>query len=994
MGPCAKCKECPADPKKNAYNHRLDHDDYAGQHLCTACGNAARKAGRPICSHKKWQGRLTKQRGDRTATDEDKAAVRAALLQEHAREKAQRPSPPVTPAASPEKTDPPAAPPTEPPPRQVVQGAPRVPTAAAIPVAGGSGSSVSPGTGAPMAPPVPTDPAPRPPEQDHPTAPPQAPVAIPALAPAPAPDTAQVTVVVHRSSHSQLQECKAREQRERVVKLLSEDKSLQRCDWKDWLGYAQSEDGGGFQYWLFPSIDKPKAAMITSTKAAKVVWVVHWIAALEPGHRWGRKALKSLRADHVFPPGLKTWRVMLIEALDAKKDDHWLCKVYAVTFEPVTRGKWTKRTRDQRNKLVIKSAGGRDKLDDDAIEAIEDFVKRAGEDNYLLTCSSGRACDQLSHDIGLEPTEARQLQPEPKATVPTDGAQSDAGSGAESSSPGSCGYSEAISHLNRNVPGVSFISEEADNACGWRGVARQVLGDPENFDTIKGNIIEFCHTNGLDGMLPHVKKEERLIVFESQTKDTLRGARGTSSRPLEPYVQWVRRPTSWLGELELSVISVRYKRPVLVYSLVPAGEGVAAKCIKYSADGSNEHDCTPDRETQRQAIILGHMAPNGKPLSQANHYSSGKVVDVAADDGPQQSDEREPEPDGGASGDSGGDRTDSSPDNANGPEGGAGEQVSEPEDTGGSVDGSAVDAMLDKLAPLLSRIRLSPTEPEPYIGDRKDGLAHGKGTAIFFDGREYEGEWCEGKPHGRGTETWPSGKRYVGEWREGWPHGRGTRTEPDDSRYVGEWREGIYHGTGILTSPNGAQYEGEWRECLMHGNGTHTRPNGARYEGEWREGLTHGNGTLTCPDGFRYEGEWHEGKPHGKGTVTWPDGAAQYEGDFCEGKIGKPHGKGTVTWPDGAAQYEGDFCEGKINGTGKIIASDGTTIVAIKKWRPVPTGPSKPNKKKNKRRASKDQEALIEQFRKMAESMRVPEMKRMMFEAPAEAKAVLRVSED
>ena len=55
---------------------------------------------------------------------------------------------------------------------------------------------------------------------------------------------------------------------------------------------------------------------------------------------------------------------------------------------------------------------------------------------------------------------------------------------------------------------------------------------------------------------------------------------------------------------------------------------------------------------------------------------------------------------------------------------------------------------------------------------------------------------------------------------------------------------------------------------------------------------------------------------------------------------------------------------------------------------------SKPNKKKNKRRASKDQEALIKQFRELAESMRVPEMKRMMFEAPGEAKAVLSVSED
>ena len=54
-----------------------------------------------------------------------------------------------------------------------------------------------------------------------------------------------------------------------------------------------------------------------------------------------------------------------------------------------------------------------------------------------------------------------------------------------------------------------------------------------------------------------------------------------------------------------------------------------------------------------------------------------------------------------------------------------------------------------------------------YSGDVKNGVPHGKGTAIYSSGEKYIGDWKEGKLHGQGIYIFPDGSSFKGEWKEG-----------------------------------------------------------------------------------------------------------------------------------------------------------------------------------------------------------------------------------
>ena len=78
-----------------------------------------------------------------------------------------------------------------------------------------------------------------------------------------------------------------------------------------------------------------------------------------------------------------------------------------------------------------------------------------------------------------------------------------------------------------------------------------------------------------------------------------------------------------------------------------------------------------------------------------------------------------------------------------------------------------------------------------YIGECKDGLAHGRGISIGKD--TYEGDFVAGLPHGEGTYTWADGSIYEGSWRNGLQHGNGTFSQIIDGEklsYKGTWRNG------------------------------------------------------------------------------------------------------------------------------------------------------------------------------------------------------------
>eukprot|EP01043_Picozoa_sp_COSAG02_P099064 COSAG02_NODE_35188_length_472_cov_0.903485_2_plen_107_part_00 len=102
------------------------------------------------------------------------------------------------------------------------------------------------------------------------------------------------------------------------------------------------------------------------------MYKIDWIASTVHGKGWGAGAIKALRRI-VFPPDLKTWRCIVLEALDANNEQHPLVQKYAATFASVTKSKWTKRGPDQRLRLLKESAGGK-KLHVEAHQALSDYA--------------------------------------------------------------------------------------------------------------------------------------------------------------------------------------------------------------------------------------------------------------------------------------------------------------------------------------------------------------------------------------------------------------------------------------------------------------------------------------------------------------------------------------------------------------------------------------------------------------------------------------------
>ena len=231
-----------------------------------------------------------------------------------------------------------------------------------------------------------------------------------------------------------------------------------------------------------------------------------------------------------------------------------------------------------------------------------------------------------------------------------------------------------------------------------------------------------------------------------------------------------------------------------------------------------------------------------------------------------------------------------------------------------------------------------------YIGEWKDGFFYGEGTYIYASGDKYVGEWKVDKKDGEGTLTWANGNKYVGEWKDGKKDGQGTMTYASGNKYVGEWKDGFFYGEGTyyasgnkyvgewkralkdgqgtMTYASGNKYVGEWKDDLLHGQGTYTFVSGNKYVGEWKDGKQHGQGTYTIVSGNKYVGEWKDGKQHGQGTMTWV-GGNKYVGEYKDGKI---HGEGTSIWQSGEI-YIGEFKNGRYYGLGVMIFADGSKYI-------------------------------------------------------------------
>jgi len=100
-----------------------------------------------------------------------------------------------------------------------------------------------------------------------------------------------------------------------------------------------------------------------------------------------------------------------------------------------------------------------------------------------------------------------------------------------------------------------------------------------------------------------------------------------------------------------------------------------------------------------------------------------------------------------------------------------------------------------------------------YIGQVKDGKAHGFGVALLDTGSRYEGEWKNNQRHGEGTFYWPDGEYYVGNYKNDKRSGLGTYYWPNGEKYTGEWKDDKRSGSGNFYDAEGDVVAGgEWND--------------------------------------------------------------------------------------------------------------------------------------------------------------------------------------
>lgn len=98
-----------------------------------------------------------------------------------------------------------------------------------------------------------------------------------------------------------------------------------------------------------------------------------------------------------------------------------------------------------------------------------------------------------------------------------------------------------------------------------------------------------------------------------------------------------------------------------------------------------------------------------------------------------------------------------------------------------------------------------------YVGDVRDGRAHGRGVGIWNTGSRYDGEWRANRRHGIGTFTWKDGETYDGEFADDRRTGRGVYVWRTGERWEGDWLDDMRHGDGVLFDAKGkVRTRGRW----------------------------------------------------------------------------------------------------------------------------------------------------------------------------------------
>lgn len=131
-----------------------------------------------------------------------------------------------------------------------------------------------------------------------------------------------------------------------------------------------------------------------------------------------------------------------------------------------------------------------------------------------------------------------------------------------------------------------------------------------------------------------------------------------------------------------------------------------------------------------------------------------------------------------------------------------------------------------------------------YIIDapHKKGIANGKGSITYKDGKIYKGGIKANLPHGEGSITFPSGSVFVSNFKDGKPYGKSTLFYSNGTRYDGELNLANMkpNGQGIYVYKNGTRVSGTFKDGKHHGFIEFAYGNGTIFRGRYKDGKING----------------------------------------------------------------------------------------------------------------------------------------------------------
>ena len=129
-----------------------------------------------------------------------------------------------------------------------------------------------------------------------------------------------------------------------------------------------------------------------------------------------------------------------------------------------------------------------------------------------------------------------------------------------------------------------------------------------------------------------------------------------------------------------------------------------------------------------------------------------------------------------------------------------------------------------------------------YVGAIKNNMPNGYGTLTFSSGentgQSYLGQFKNGKAHGQGKTSWSNGGSHTGSYKKGNADGLGTKIWSNGSQYIGHFLDNKHHGQGKYTYPDGRTREGTFVDGNFH-FGVQRTPGGSISEGTFVNGKLH-----------------------------------------------------------------------------------------------------------------------------------------------------------